>query len=474
MAGAHEGLPYPVGLPGDAQDVASKLGSLASAMGRHATAVPTAAPGAWRGFAAAMYAETARTSAGALSSGAGPASSAAAAVARAGRVLEEAQQEVERLARQVRRAREHAERLEQEAVRAEQREARLTALSAAVRARSTSTAQLTGATSPLGVLPGRALPGSPLSAAQGEAAQARRAADDAEREHQRERRQAEGRAQEACDRVEAADATAAGAVRAAAGAAPSSASMVPGVVRDNAPVWLYSTTDNSYARDATRDWFEHLDRDAEGLYLNTEEMREDRDWGPTYAHYDPRSNTVHYVRWHRYNDWRNWNDEMGAAREVIGLLGGPGARRLAEEGRKVANHPGDWEGVSVRLDDDGRPREVMYRAHESKEWYVKPYDQVVSPDGRLRVHVTQGGHSQYHSTEGIPNRLGPIGEEFAEPGEQGTADARADLAGLRGQPFAGRTDVEHGRDGVDEPYRRLPGAAFMDDLDDEPGHQEEP
>lgn len=155
------------------------------------------------------------------------------------------------------------------------------------------------------------------------------------------------------------------------------------------------------------------------------------------------------------------------------VLVGLGAREL----EKAGVHGGDFEGISVRLDDEGRPSEAVYRVHHEDEWYRRPVDPALTEhrggEERIPGYVAQGSHATHHVPD-APAR-GPIPEAFGREAH----DARDDLVMLGGQPYAGDDDVRfgsplpNGSNGVEEPYGRLPGDRFMrEDIDDEPGHED--
>lgn len=85
--------------------------------------------------------------------------------------------------------------------------------------------------------------------------------------------------------------------------------------------------------------------------------------------YDPGTNTITYHLFYAYND------------------GPPGVG-------DVQNHEGDWERVTVQLDDDFQPVEVRYSAHGgidvSRAWADAPQE-----NGQPVVYVGQGSHANY-------------------------------------------------------------------------------
>ncbi len=88
--------------------------------------------------------------------------------------------------------------------------------------------------------------------------------------------------------------------------------------------------------------------------------------------YDTETNTVTYFFFYAHND------------------GPPGVG-------DVQNHEGDWERMTVQLDDQYQPTEVRYSAHEgmdtSRAWADAPQE-----DGRPVVYVGQGSHASYPET----------------------------------------------------------------------------
>ncbi len=98
--------------------------------------------------------------------------------------------------------------------------------------------------------------------------------------------------------------------------------------------------------------------------------------------YDPETNTITYHLFYAYNDGSP--DGIGDAQ----------------------NHEGDWERITVQLDDQFRPSEVRYSAHSgldvSRAWpgADNPNGQ---PTARLEgtqpvVYVAQGSHANYPET----------------------------------------------------------------------------
>lgn len=85
--------------------------------------------------------------------------------------------------------------------------------------------------------------------------------------------------------------------------------------------------------------------------------------------YDAQSNSVTYYFFYAWND------------------GPPG---LGD----VQNHEGDWERVTVQLDDQYQPVEVRYGAHNGLD-VARPWSQAPTEDGRPVVYVGQGSHASY-------------------------------------------------------------------------------
>ena len=56
------------------------------------------------------------------------------------------------------------------------------------------------------------------------------------------------------------------------------------------------------------------------------------------------------------------------------------------------NHEGDWERITIQLDDDFRPVEVRYGAHNGLD-VSRPWSQAPTEDGRPVVYVGQGSHA---------------------------------------------------------------------------------
>lgn len=102
---------------------------------------------------------------------------------------------------------------------------------------------------------------------------------------------------------------------------------------------------------------------------------------PLLYQYDPVTNTITYHVFYAYND------------------GPPG---LAD----AQNHEGDWERITIQLDDQYRPVEVRYSAHSgmdvSRAWpgADNPDGQPTAPleDGKPVVYVGQGSHANFPQT----------------------------------------------------------------------------
>lgn len=102
---------------------------------------------------------------------------------------------------------------------------------------------------------------------------------------------------------------------------------------------------------------------------------------PMLYQYDAATNTITYHVFYAYND------------------GPPG---LGD----VQNHEGDWERITIQLDDGFRPTEVRYSAHSgidvSRAWpgAANPDGQPVAPleNGKPVVFVGQGSHANFPET----------------------------------------------------------------------------
>lgn len=86
--------------------------------------------------------------------------------------------------------------------------------------------------------------------------------------------------------------------------------------------------------------------------------------------YDPETNSITYYFFYAYND---------------GPPGGVG---------EAQNHEGDWERITVMLDDDYQPTEVRYAAHEGDN-SVRSWAEAPLEDGRPVVYVGKGSHASY-------------------------------------------------------------------------------
>ncbi|MBC7988582.1 MAG: Vps62-related protein [Luteimonas sp.] len=85
--------------------------------------------------------------------------------------------------------------------------------------------------------------------------------------------------------------------------------------------------------------------------------------------YDAASNTLTYHLFYSYND------------------GPPGVG-------DVQNHEGDWEKITVQLDDQYQPIEVRYSAHNGMD-VARSWADAPKEDGRPVSYVGQGSHANY-------------------------------------------------------------------------------
>ena len=88
--------------------------------------------------------------------------------------------------------------------------------------------------------------------------------------------------------------------------------------------------------------------------------------------YDPETNTITYFFFYAYND------------------GPPGVGT-------VQNHEGDWERMTVQLDENFQPTEVRYAAHNGLE-ISRPWSEAPQEDGRPVGYVGLGSHATYPET----------------------------------------------------------------------------
>lgn len=83
--------------------------------------------------------------------------------------------------------------------------------------------------------------------------------------------------------------------------------------------------------------------------------------------YDPETNTITYYFFYSYND------------------GPPGVG-------DVQNHEGDWERITVHLDENYQPTEIHYAAHNGLN-SARSWAEASTEDGRPVVYVGQGSHA---------------------------------------------------------------------------------
>ncbi|HEX7132693.1 MAG TPA: hypothetical protein VF228_08960 [Iamia sp.] len=404
MTTGPEGLPWPDGNPGAIEGAAGRLRSMAGQVGRIAGRTTELADvGGWTGPASTVYSAAMTAHAVTLARGAGPLGTAAARLRALGDELGDAQREIRRLATEVRQAEDAAER--------------------ACTAAATARADWQAGEQPDPFVPVPASLGGlpPASVVQADGA-ATRATDHAAEV----RRRATARARALCDQVEAADRTAAAALDAAAGAAPGGAGApgvpggpgpsdgVPGVVARYAPVFLFHPEEKYLPADATEDWLRYLSR-GEPLPVWDPEWAAGQGQGaPIYFHYDRETGRIDYWFWRRFNDFRN---------------------------QGIQTHPGDWEGVSVRIGPDGRPTHVGYRQHGPIS--AQPYDDArTTADGRPLAWPALGSAASYHEPGSYDEAAGPLNDlAGGKPGERPkVVDGGMDLQEIERQPWAGEDD----------------------------------
>lgn len=114
--------------------------------------------------------------------------------------------------------------------------------------------------------------------------------------------------------------------------------------------------------------------------------------------YDAETNSITYYFFYAYND---------------GPPGGIG---------EAQNHEGDWERITVQLDDSFQPTEVRYSAHEGnnseRSWADAPLE-----DGRPVVYVGKGSHASYPEPGTWETDLSGVSDYASNDG------TRFDLAG---------------------------------------------
>ncbi len=132
--------------------------------------------------------------------------------------------------------------------------------------------------------------------------------------------------------------------------------------------------------------------------------------------YDPKTNTITYFLFYSYND---------------GAPGNP----LSEAG----NHEGDWERITIQLDDQFQPTEVRYSAHDgqdvSRSWADAPKE-----DGRPVAFVAKGSHANYPEPGSWGFGDGLLGGLFADdvrPGGQRFDLATQPARDVTAEPYYG-------------------------------------
>jgi hypothetical protein len=78
---------------------------------------------------------------------------------------------------------------------------------------------------------------------------------------------------------------------------------------------------------------------------------------------------------------------------------------------RIGRHEGDWELVQVRVDGDGRPREVVYAQHAGGERCA--WGEVERRSGHPVVYAAHGSHASYLRS-GVRDRMWPDPNDEAD------------------------------------------------------------
>lgn len=111
--------------------------------------------------------------------------------------------------------------------------------------------------------------------------------------------------------------------------------------------------------------------------------------GPVPTYYDYRGDRIEYWIYYPDNNFRNL-------------------------GETVSDHRGDWERVTVYLDEDRTPQGVGYDYH-GHTGYV-PWDEVEQRGGRPVGDVALGGHATYPERGSYDEPVGPYNDLAGGPG----------------------------------------------------------
>lgn len=430
------GLPWPKGEPGELRAAASKMGRIGSQLrsdGARMVATAGSVSG-WRGQAASAYAAGVSEYQNAFATAAGDLTGGAGALRELASDVQDAQDEVRDLAKKVEAA--------EEAARAARAKATLLAAAAATAQAAASAADVVGFDAQA-----QALQNAASDAGQA-AGSASSTAGSLEAEAARVRARAEQRATELVQRVEAKDASTAGKLRGVSIDAPlGGIGGHPYTGMPSSPLGrvLAPTYAPIYRLDGDEDHFPadyrnsidgltpYLDDDGNWVWplSNDEDMRDGDLPGATLPYIftlGPNGNLrLGYWRFHHYNDFPGPTVGVDVPAGPFGSV--RVEKTIGDAG--VGSHDGDWERFGVGFDENGRPENGSYAAHEGSG--DVPWDDVEKEDGRPVVYVAHGGHGSYpdpgahnNPATGIDDQAGGDGETWDTQGNlvDGTTDSR--------------------------------------------------
>jgi hypothetical protein len=101
----------------------------------------------------------------------------------------------------------------------------------------------------------------------------------------------------------------------------------------------------------------------------------------------------------------------------------------------AADHEGDWERISIRLDERNRPTAVAYYQHDTFQEVAWP--DVPRRNGRPVAYVASGTHAMYPRPGTYPLRLGAVDRAPADGIAWSTADRLVDVRSQGWYGFGG-------------------------------------
>ncbi|MGH9246326.1 MAG: hypothetical protein ACRD29_18835 [Acidimicrobiales bacterium] len=154
--------------------------------------------------------------------------------------------------------------------------------------------------------------------------------------------------------------------------------------------------------------------------------------------YDRDTNSITYHIFYAYNDGPSQDGSLGDAQ----------------------NHEGDWEKITINLDDTFQPVSAAYSAHGGES--ARPWAEVTTEEGRPVVFVGAGSHANFFEPGAYPTGHLGVDDHAAAGGERvHLAGTTAGSAALHQEPYA-PTEVRWGEWGDAERLAVIPIDAVQD------------